>query len=163
MREESLSDFEGWYSDAYPAVCRTLLFLCRDREVSVDCAQDAFATAYAQWSRVSEMASPRQWVVTVAVNKLRRSQRRRAFERLRAHSADDGGQTVKDFELWEAVGRLPRRQREAVVLRYIGDFTEADVARHLGISEGGASSLLSKAREALRGELYTEGDLYGER
>jgi DNA-directed RNA polymerase specialized sigma24 family protein len=54
-----------------------------------------------------------------------------------------------DPELWDAVAALPRRQREAIVLRYVGDLTERDVASVLGISEGAASAPLVAAHRRL--------------
>ena len=53
------------------------------------------------------------------------------------------------IELWQAVGDLPRRQREAVVLRYIGDLTEAQTALAMGIAPGTAAATLSAARRSL--------------
>jgi DNA-directed RNA polymerase specialized sigma24 family protein len=47
------------------------------------------------------------------------------------------------------VAALPLRQREAIVLRYVGDLTERDVARVLGISEGATSAALVAARRRL--------------
>jgi RNA polymerase sigma factor (sigma-70 family) len=58
-----------------------------------------------------------------------------------------------DPELWDAVAALPSRQREAIVLRYVGDLTERDVAGVLGISEGAASAALVAARRRLAEQL----------
>jgi RNA polymerase sigma factor (sigma-70 family) len=49
----------------------------------------------------------------------------------------------------DAVRSLPARQREAVVLRYYADLSEADVAQALGCSLGTVKSQLSKARASL--------------
>jgi RNA polymerase sigma factor (sigma-70 family) len=49
----------------------------------------------------------------------------------------------------DAVRSLPTRQREAVVLRYYADLSEAEVARALGCSVGTVKSQLSKARATL--------------
>ena len=42
-------------------------------------------------------------------------------------------------DLWDALGRLPRRMRAAVVLRYFEDLTEAETAQLLGVSVGTVS------------------------
>ena len=60
-------------------------------------------------------------------------------------------------ELWAIVGVLPRRQREVVVLRYIADFPEADIASALGISRSTVSSTLADAHRRL-GSLLDEGE-----
>ena len=49
-----------------------------------------------------------------------------------------------------AMGRLPRRQRAVVVLRYFEDLTEAQTAEVLGCSVGTVKSQTARAMAALR-------------
>ena len=51
--------------------------------------------------------------------------------------------------MWEAVRALPRRQREAVALRYLLGFSEAEVARQMQVAVGTASATLAAARARL--------------
>jgi RNA polymerase sigma factor (sigma-70 family) len=116
---------------------------------------EAFSRAYERWPRVSAMDSPMGWVYRVALNDLRRRMRRRAHERLllrRVHVEIVPPADI-DPELWAAVAALPPRQREAIVLRYVGDLTEREVATVLGISEGAASNALTAARRRLADQL----------
>jgi RNA polymerase sigma-70 factor (ECF subfamily) len=63
-----------------------------------------------------------------------------------------GAVAAERREVRRAIGRLPRGQREAVVLAYWGDFTAAEIARHADVPLGTAKSRvrlgLSKLREA---------------
>ena len=49
----------------------------------------------------------------------------------------------------QAIDTLPARQREAVVLRYYLDLSEADMAAAMGISAGSVKTHLHRALAAL--------------
>ena len=57
-----------------------------------------------------------------------------------------------------AVDRLPQRMREAVVLRYFEDMTEAEVAAALGVSLGTVKSTVSRAVAKLRIDVELQAD-----
>ena len=53
-------------------------------------------------------------------------------------------------DVWTALGRLPRRQRAAVVLRYYEGLTEHETAEVLGCSVGTVKSQTHRALAKLR-------------
>jgi RNA polymerase sigma factor (sigma-70 family) len=53
-------------------------------------------------------------------------------------------------EILRLVARLPARQREALVLRYYGDLSEAEIAETMGVSQGAVKSHTSRGLAALR-------------
>jgi RNA polymerase sigma factor (sigma-70 family) len=55
-----------------------------------------------------------------------------------------------------ALRSLPPRQREALVLRYYGDLSEAQIALAMGISRGAVKSHTARAIASLRAVLETE-------
>jgi RNA polymerase sigma factor (sigma-70 family) len=52
-----------------------------------------------------------------------------------------------------ALRKLSGRQREAIVLRYYADFSEAEVAAAMGISCGAVKSHTARGMAALRADL----------
>ena len=58
--------------------------------------------------------------------------------------------------LRDALGQLPQRQREVVILRDVEDLTGQDVCEVLGISEGNQRVLLHRGRSRLRSMLDAE-------
>jgi RNA polymerase sigma-70 factor (ECF subfamily) len=146
-------DFSTWYARERDGVVRSLLVIGGDPDGARDAVAEAFSRAYERWPRVAAMGSPTGWVYRVALNEIRRRERRRRIEaRLLQRRADPRPTAPPpevDPELWDAVAALPRREREVVVLRYVADLREREVAEALGISEGAASTALVTARRRL--------------
>jgi RNA polymerase sigma factor (sigma-70 family) len=146
-------DFEQWYFDEHARLVHSLFVLSGSLDVARDAADEAFARALENWGRVATMRSPAGWTYRVAVNVLRRSMRRRKQEAVllskTAPSRAAEPVELPDREVWNAVSRLGRRQREVIVLRYIADLSEADIASALRRRRGTVASDLSRARAAL--------------
>jgi RNA polymerase sigma-70 factor (sigma-E family) len=118
-----------------------------------DLAVEAFARAYARWGTVRSMEHPEAWVLRVAVNlALDQVRKKRAWSPMRMAQDSQGDVTERDA-LVRSLRRLPRRQQEVVVLRYIGDHSEEEVARTLGISVGTVKTHLHRAMPRLRSDL----------
>ena len=65
-------------------------------------------------------------------------------------AADEMDAHADRRDLWTALGRLPRRQQAAVVLRYYEGLSEAETADVLGCSVGTVKSSTSRALAKLR-------------
>lgn len=145
--------FEPWYKEEFPRLVRALSLIGGDPEVAVDAASEACARALERWEQVSVMASPTGWTYTVGLNVLRRTLRRRNLERLfiRRHPvADPLLSPESHMDLWDALSRLPRRERTAVVLYYFVDLPQHEVAHMMGVAPGTVAAMLHAARKKLR-------------
>ena len=91
----------------------------------------------------------------MALNMVRRRMRRAAFEQRKVEPPAEVAQVV-DREIWVVVQQLPERQRVAVVLRYLLDLPEKEVATAMGISRGTVASALAAARQRLAAWLTIE-------
>ena len=152
---DSAAGFEAWYLCEHPKVVAALTWVSGDPHVAADATDEAFARAYANWRNVSEMRSPGGWVYRVALNVVRRRMRRLALERRKLEPPAEVTQFV-DREIWTVVQQLPERQRVAVVLRYLLDLPEQEVATALGVSRGTVASTLAAARKRLAAWLTPE-------
>jgi RNA polymerase sigma factor (sigma-70 family) len=91
----------------------------------------------------------------VALNVVRRRIRRTALEQRTVEPPAEVAQVV-DREIWTVVQQLPDRQRVAIVLRYLLDLPEQEVATAMGISRGTVASALAAARRRLTDWLTVE-------
>jgi RNA polymerase sigma factor (sigma-70 family) len=147
--------FESFFLSAFAKV-RAATARVTGPDLAEDLAVEAFARAYARWGRVSKMERPEAWVVRVATNAaLDEVRRKRAF--LPAIVARDAPtDIVERDDVVTAIRSLTRRQQEVVVLRYIVDLPEAEVAHVLGMSAGSVKTHLHRATTRLRDELSKE-------
>ena len=142
-------DFAHFYATSFPRVERAVRAFCRDPDVAYEATQEAFARAFARWSRVRKASFPEAWVAKTAINVTKRYFRRRA--RASSEPARSSPEPSSDrLEVLDAVRRLPDRQRQAVALHYLTDTPLAGVAEVMGISEGAVKTHLHKARTALK-------------
>jgi RNA polymerase sigma factor (sigma-70 family) len=130
---------------------------CGSRAAGEDSVCEALARAWERTERGEEIRNLPAWVATVALNHARSGFRRvlaerRARERL-APIPDLPGADEDAIDLRRALQRLPRKQREASVLRYYLGLDVAEVAKVMGISEGTAKTSLYRARRKLALEL----------
>lgn len=143
------------YSAHYARLVRTAAFLTGDRDSAEEVVQDAFVQLHTRWSRLRE---PQAYLHTAVVNLSRSKLRRRVVAaRFRPEpdrpmdSAEAGALgLLQRRDLAIALRALPRRQREAVVLRYYADLSEAQTAAAMGCSAGAVKSHTSRAMAALR-------------
>lgn len=142
----------------YARLCRLAALLLDDPGQVEEAVQDAFLHTFVGWRRLRHPERAPAYLRAAVVNQCRSRGRRRVVELRgnRALWADTAEGTTPAAErsgdaldVVAAVRALPARQREAVVLRYYADLSEADVAGALGCSVGTVKSQLSKARASL--------------
>lgn len=118
-----------------------------------DMAAEAMARAWLRWRRLEDASYRDAWVLRVATNLCLDSLRRRRTPVAAPPASDGAEQQVLRLALAAALGKLPRRQREAVVLRHLADLPESDVAAALGISPGTVGAHVHRGLAALRQRL----------
>lgn len=150
-------EFEPWYRTTHASVVASLVLVTGDLDAAREAGDEAFVRAFERWDRVSQMASPRGWVYRVALNVARRRGRRAMLEanlwRRRAEVSAGSAIPEDAIDAWVAVAALPRRQREAVVLRYVADLTEVEVATVLRVRRSTISRSLDAAHKTLAARL----------
>ena len=143
-------DFARWYEKTYPRLLATMLLVIGDLDEAKEVADEACSRALLHWPRIGATERPEGWTYRVAYNVFRRRARRRALERrLWSRQTQRPNVPAPAGELWLLVNELPRRQREVVMLRYVADLTESEIAAALGVARGTVSRTLGAARTKL--------------
>ncbi|MCU1588715.1 MAG: polymerase sigma-70 factor, sigma-E family protein [Frankiales bacterium] len=154
----------GLYTTHYRELVRLAGFLTGDRDNAEEVVQDAYVKVHGSWRGLRDPAKAEAYLRTAVVNLSRSRLRRRQV--VAKHQPEPLGdvasaeshalQTGRRDAVLDALRQLPRRQREAVALRYYGDLTEAQTAAAMGCSVGAVKSHTSRAMAALRPLLEDE-------
>ena len=143
---------------------RLAVLLVGDRASAEDIVQDAFLGLYRRWDRLPDTSAPLAYVRASVVNGCRTALRRRSRARLVGNLTEPPAESAEAVALLSeeqravagALRRLPERQREALVLRYYLDLSQAEIATVMGISRGTVKSATSRALAAV-GRTLREG------
>ncbi|BCJ45048.1 RNA polymerase sigma24 factor [Actinoplanes ianthinogenes] len=151
--------FEEFLRAEMAGLARFAGALTGDHHLAEDILSDALMVVSTRWGRIRRMENPlgyvRRTVVTTFLSERRKTRRRRtqatADLGVLDRAGDDPHATV---DARDAVVRLlthlSAHQRVAVVLRYLFDRTDEEIADALACSPGTVRSHLSHARAALR-------------
>jgi RNA polymerase sigma-70 factor, ECF subfamily len=138
----------------YARVVRAIAMVAGDVDEAEDAVQEALVRLWRAVDGGEEIAAPRAWLVVVSLNlarsRLRRTRRYKELLRLVPPAevrVERGSADV--VAVRAALGRLPRRQREAVVLFYWLDLSVEEAARAMGTSSGMVKNALFRARKSL--------------
>jgi RNA polymerase sigma-70 factor (sigma-E family) len=156
MRADAEASFREFAAAQWSPLGRTAYLLVGDRGHAEDLVQTVLATMWSVWPRVADQA-PEAYARRVLTNAAtswwrRRWHGERATDELPDAVADNDLATrvTERLALAEALGRLPARQRAAVVLRFAEDLSEIDTAAAMGCSVGNVKALTSRGLAALR-------------
>ena len=166
--QRDAADLDVLVADLHRAHALTLVrmanLLLRDRQCAEDVVQDAFLALYRALPRLTDHDEILPYLRVAVINRARSALRfrQRAYRRIVWHDVpgDSAESRVLDqadrAAVLAAVGRLPRRAREVLVLRYYLDLTDAEIAAALGVSRGTVSSTASRALAVLGRDLKEE-------
>jgi len=154
--------FEEYVATRAPSLLRLAGVLAGDRHLAEDVVQEALVRAGQRWEHIEALGAPDAYVRRMVVNEYLSWRRKWSRQVSRPEVAldrtvpDPADRIVQRDDLAERIGRLPARQRAAIVLRFYDDLPNAAIADVLGCSVGTVRSHISHALSALRIDIASE-------
>jgi RNA polymerase sigma-70 factor (sigma-E family) len=147
---------EVLYQATALSLIRLAYLMLGDRPSAEDVVQEAFFGLYRRWDRLAEAGNATYYLRASVLNGCRSVLRHRAVRRrgvayqLPEASAEAVALSgAEREEVARAVARLPRRQREALVLRFYLELPDEEIARVMSIRPGTVRSTIHRALGAL--------------
>jgi RNA polymerase sigma-70 factor (sigma-E family) len=152
------------YGTHYRALVRLAALLVRDVSTAEEVVQDSFIAMHAAWLRLRDTDKALSYLRQSVVNRSRSVLRHRVVMDKNAPkpppdvpSAEQGAMSeLERTAVVSALRKLPQRQREALVLRFYADLSEAQIASAMGISRGAVKSHTARGMSSLRAVLEME-------
>jgi RNA polymerase sigma-70 factor (sigma-E family) len=156
--QDAVRSTAALYAAHYHSLVGLAVLLLRDVATAEEVVQDSFVAMHANWRRLRDSGKALSYLRQCVVNRSRSVLRHRIIVDRHAlqllpdmPSAEQGAMALLErSEVIAALHRLSARQREAVVLRYYAEFSEAQIASAMGISRGAVKSHTARAISALR-------------
>lgn len=147
----------------YRPLVRLAVLLLADRGIAEEVVQDAYVGLHARWWRLRDADRALAYLRASVINRSRSALRHRHVVQRHARSerpppdapsAEAGAiDALEHAAVVAALHALPRRQREALVLRYYVDLSEVEIAEAMGVSRGAVKSHTARGMAALRASL----------
>ncbi|HWW67244.1 MAG TPA: sigma-70 family RNA polymerase sigma factor [Solirubrobacterales bacterium] len=148
---------DGWeWGEAHRVCLRLAYRYASNPSEAEDIAQDALLRAWRRRSTLRDGDRRNQWLATIVRNEAFRQHARIRPDPIATIELQEGADdervvaTVERADLHAALGRLPDKDRQLLLLRYDEDLTQAAIASRLGIPEGTVKVRLHRARDKLR-------------
>jgi RNA polymerase sigma-70 factor (sigma-E family) len=157
------------YRGEYQSLVRLAVLVLHDVPTAEEVVQEAFIAVHSRWRRLRDAEKALPYLRRSVVNHSRSVLRHRTVVDRNApkHVPDEPSAEAGAIALLErsavisALRGLPDRQREALVLRYYADLSEAEIAAKMGISKGAVKTHAARGLAALKSVLEQEHHLSG--
>jgi RNA polymerase sigma factor (sigma-70 family) len=153
------------YQENMSVAIRIAFAMTGQRSLAEDLAQDAFIKAASRLSLLRSENAFSSYLHRTLVNRVAMHYRRQALERLvvqrgysQALQTDHGDLIAERGRIHELLLELPTRQRAAVVMHFIADFSFEEIGKSLNCPAGTARSLSSRGITALKKGLNEDDD-----
>jgi RNA polymerase sigma-70 factor (ECF subfamily) len=151
--EDHTASFELFYRSQRDGLFASLCLITRDPNEAEELTHDAFLKVWERWGRVRDMDRPAGYLYRTAINAFRTRYRRTMIAK-RVLASTSERDPLEDVEGRDRVDRalaaLTVRQRSAVILTELLDYTSEEAGRLLGVRPGTVRGLAHHGRVALR-------------
>ena len=140
---------------------RFAFWLARDRQLAEDVVQEALIRGWRAFPRLRESRAAKSWLFSIVRNEYRRliAKNGPQHDSIDADALEIADERPSPFglEMRDAIMALPGTYAEPLALQVLGGFTCAEIAVMLETSEGAVMTRLTRARQALKRLITSDG------
>lgn len=147
--------FDALFEAVYPRARGLAYRILGDMPAAEDAAAEAMARAVARWPSIGPLPHREGWILRVTSNIALDAARRRVQRNARRPKVDLrpdpdlGDAVVLRVALVEALAKLPRRQRDAIVFVHLLGYTPTEASIAMGVSASSVCQHIRRGRQSL--------------
>ncbi|MCB0534833.1 MAG: RNA polymerase sigma factor [Lewinellaceae bacterium] len=163
------ANFEEIYHAHKDMVFNLCLNYLQNQQDAEEAAQDVFVKVYEKQAGFQGTSSLKTWIYRITVNqcldvlKARKRQKRLGFIKSLFYGENDAALDLPDFDhpglqlenrealeaLFQKINGLPDNQKTAIILKYLDDLPQKEIAEIMQLSVKAVESLLSRGKQNL--------------
>lgn len=166
-QEESIEQTINRLIDRYGTEILRICFLyVKDEQLAEDCFQEVFLKVFQHYNSFRHESSEKTWLIRITINTCKDFLRNYWFRNVNvmepetfiqvADEQDDYLDRLSKQEIFQAILELDPKYKDVIILYYYEGYQIKEIAAILNTTTGTVSSLLSRARQALRKRLEDE-------
>ncbi|MFB4167907.1 RNA polymerase sigma factor [Virgibacillus sp. JSM 102003] len=151
--------YEGYFEKVY----KTTFYILKNEELAKDATHDTFIKAFKNFNKINQQSKINAWITTIATrtaidiyNKNKKQLTYEFKEEIYASNSDEFNYTKDELE--NHLDNIPPDQKQVLILKYVEDLTEKEIAKRLSIKLGTVKSKIFRAKQ----KLYEQYQLGGE-
>ncbi|WP_010650345.1 RNA polymerase sigma factor [Oceanobacillus massiliensis] len=151
------------YEDYFDKVYKTAYYILKNEELAKDAAHETFIKVFKNLGEIKQPSKISAWITTIAtrtaIDIYNKNKMHLAYEfnEVKHVSVSDGFNFNKD-ELDHYLDNISPEQKQVLVLKYLEDLTEKEIAHHLSIKLGTVKSRIFRAKQKLLEQYQLGGE-----
>lgn len=144
-------------------VLRISFMYLKNRDLAEDAFQEVFIKVYKKYSSFRNESSEKTWIVKITINVCKDILKSKWNKDVYLYDSEDinlisdnisdTDAIIENNELYQQVLKLDEKYKSVIILYYYQGFSIKEIAEILKTTTGNVSSMLSRARNILKGNL----------
>ncbi|MCT2535309.1 RNA polymerase sigma factor [Aquibacillus koreensis] len=159
-------DEHALYETYFEKVYKVTYYILKNEELAKDATHDRFIKVFKNLGKINKQSKVNAWITTIATRTAIDIYNKNKKQSTQEFKDENYGSDANmfDFEMHELVNYLehiPPEHKQVLVLKYVEDLTEKEIAKLLSNKVGTVKSRIFRAKERLYEQYKIGGDQYG--
>lgn len=156
-----MSSLQNVYKKYFEKVYRTTFYILKNEEIAKDATQETFVKVFKNLHKLKKPSKIESWITTVAtrtaIDIYRKNNRRKDVEFIESRYPSETEETNSSKEELDSyLNNILPEQKQILVMKYMEEMSEKEIAKRLKLKLGTVKSRLFRAKKKLLEEFQSK-------